>query len=299
MQYIFSSNVNFSGLLLMLTTLSLRIYFLMFFSFISTYAIAETNTLKVHNLTHQPHMDAEDDWNEIPYSSFTLKSISKGIKKTKVINIKAATYKNKVYFFANWPDEKQNSEHKPFIWNKSTSRYVRGPQREDRFALQFEMEGDYTSNWLEAKYFKADMWHWKSSRTAPANLIHDKYTIISDTKLTRSREIKTSKNKSIYIQRISDKGNSIYTSLRYGIYKGDKLPKYVINKHLSGSIIDVNAYSKWIKGKWYLEINRKLNTNHNDDVAFIKDKKVKFGIAVFNASPKEEHFISETLSIVF
>jgi len=66
-----------------------------------------------------------------------------------------------------------------------------------------------------------------------------------------------------------------------------------------GSITDVKAKGVWKNGMWLLEIKRKMDTGHPDDVVFVKGKAVKAGIGIFNHSETDDHTISETLIFQF
>jgi hypothetical protein len=62
----------------------------------------------------------------------------------------------------------------------------------------------------------------------------------------------------------------------YSIYKtGDRLPYFIVNRATmddgivyGGSRDDIRAGGGWINGKWSVEISRKLNTGHKDDIQF-------------------------------
>lgn len=272
-----------------------RTFYLIILLTVCTQSIMADNIIKVYSLDTMPVIDAADDWTQIPFTAVPLKSIQNHKNETRTILIKTAIHADNIYLFASWDDSKPGTEHKPFIWNNITSRYETGPEREDRLAIQFEIEGKYTTDWLAAKYFKTDMWHWRSSRSAPLNLMHDKTTIVSAKKMTRSRKLKSKDENDIYVKRPGNKGDKLYKTMRYGLYKGDKLPKYIFNPNASGSIADIKALSVWKNGKWFLEINRLLDTGHNDDVKFLTGSKVRAGLAVFDNSSNHDHFISNTL----
>ena len=88
-------------------------------------------------------------------------------KRLKVIGIIG----DEIYIFMQWDDATKDDQHKPFIWNSAQNKYVAGEQREDRLALQFEMDGEYTVNWLSGNSFEADTWHWKAARSNPIGLV--------------------------------------------------------------------------------------------------------------------------------
>jgi hypothetical protein len=215
------------------------------------------------------------------------------------LRIWAGHFNGMVYMALRWEDASPDRQHKPYVWDDQQQRYVAGKQREDRLAIQFEMSGDYDTNWLSGNEFTADMWHWKSARSAPVGLAHDKMTIISRSKLTRSFKASTSDGTEIYIRRPSDAGDEIYSSKRYGLRENKQMPKYILNNAASGSIADVKAGSLWQNGYWQLELARKLDTGHKDDVAFAVGKDVRGGIAVFNRSGDDDHVISQNLLFRF
>jgi hypothetical protein len=189
-------------------------------------------------------------------------------------------------------------EHKPFIWNEAKGRYVKGPQREDRIAIQFEISGEYDTNWYSGKEFVADMWHWKSFRSNPLGLVHDKLTVISKEKMRNSIKVDLPSGP-IYIKRPSDAGDRIYKSTRYGSKVNDVMPKYTLIENAQGSVADIRAKGVWADGVWRVEMSRAMNTGNDDDVVFNVGKAVKGGIAVFDGTGDDDHTISDTLIFQF
>lgn len=258
-------------------------------------------TLQVHTLESQPVLDGSaKDWKGCSLSQIPLtQNPEQGKSNVESVSIMAGIYGDTFFLFAQWKDASQDLIHKPFIWDETENRYVRGPQREDRFSIQFAMEGDYTTRWFSGNEFKADMWHWKSSRTNPAGLAQDKMTIITTQPVKRSYKTIAKNGKTIYLYRPSDAGGSIYSSKRYSEKQNPIMPKYFINPTQSGSIADVKAKGVWKDGIWRLELKRKLNTEHEDDLVFDPGHPVKAGIGIFNASETTDHNISDTLIFLF
>ena len=168
------------------------------------------------------------------------------------------------------------------------------PKSEDRLAMQFQISGEFTPDWRSVQESTADMWHWKSVRSNPIGLVHDKVIQISSSRLLRASEIE-GHNGPVYVLRSSDAGEKLYGTKRYS--KKDKavMPKYILNPNASGSIADIRAKGVWSNGRWHLELRRKLNTGHDDDVVFRPGETIKGAIAVFDGSENDDHNISNTL----
>jgi hypothetical protein len=279
----------------------LKVVLMLSFTYLIFQVSVSAQTIRVHYLTSEPDLDGSSaDWGSVNHVSVPLTPCFPNAKSdVKSVDVKVAVYKNDVYLFAEWDDSSYNIIHKPFIWYEKESRYIMGVQREDRFSIQFAIAGNYTTDWFSGKEFKADMWHWKSSRTNPIGLAQDKQTIISSQQMKRSYKTQARNGKTIYLFRPSDAGDKLYYSKRYGIKEKDIMPKYFLYDNPKGSIADVKAKGIWKKGKWFLEMRRKLDTGHDDDVVFLKGKKVAAGIGIFNHSKTDDHNISKVLMIQF
>ncbi len=116
-------------------------------------------TIMLSQLTSAPTLDGSDsDWNTITPTSLKLhKSTEKVTVEISSASIKAGIFEDEVYLLIQWQDKTKDDQHKPFVWNSAKNKYVAGDQMEDRLALQFEMEGNYTVNWVAGQSFKADM----------------------------------------------------------------------------------------------------------------------------------------------
>ncbi|NQU63116.1 MAG: hypothetical protein HQ517_02370 [SAR324 cluster bacterium] len=258
-------------------------------------------TIQVNKLGAAPVLDGNlNEWKKIESIQIPLKNTkSNGKSNVKSITVKAGTFKDQVFFLFQWKDTTLNANHKPFIWNKSSKKYENGTEKEDRMALQFGMEGDYTADWDSGNTFKADMWHWKAARSNPAGIFQDKMTILSSKKVKKAYKMRLKNGKEIYIKRPSDKGDKLYKTKRYSKKEKDVMPKYIVTKNPRGSIGDVKVKGVWKNGMWTLEVKRKMDTGHNDDVKFVAGKSYKAGFAVFNQSVNDDHNISETLTFKF
>lgn len=240
------------------------------------------------------------EWSAVNGVEIALRKI-RAEHKTEVdsITVKGGVFGDRIYFYLSWKDSTENVEHKPFVWDEQQGRYLQSTELEDRLALQFAMSGDYTTDWLSGNSFTADMWHWKAFRSNTLGLAHDKQTIISDKKLLRSYEGHTPQGVPVYIRRPSDSGDRLYRSQRYRERQEEKMSKYAMSTDPQGSIADIKAKGVWREGDWHLEISRKLNTRHADDVIFQPGQSVRGGIAVFDGTGDDDHRVSDTLIFQF
>lgn len=262
-------------------------------------ATTELQVIPIVKLKSAPLTDGSgEEWKEIPSVEIPLVYLGKP-DLVKTVSVKAGVYADEVYFYSEWEDSTEDTLHKPNAWNEAKQKYVEGSQREDRFALEFAMQGDYDANWFSGKEFKADMWNWKAGRTNPINISHDKMTIISRQVLAESYKGILPDGSPIYIQRPNDSGEEPYEAKRYFKKQQDLMPKYMPREQLPKGTDDIKAKGLWKDGKWHLEQSRKLDTHQADDVRFTLDSPVKGAIAVFDHDDNERHYISQTLLFQF
>lgn len=269
------------------------------FAVLSPAALAQT--IVVSTLTQAPQIDGQDsDWDKVPAQVIMLVPFTQnsGLQSRELI-IKAGQFQGQVFFYLQWPDNTENITHKTYVWNEAKQRYKKGTDLEDRLAMQFEISGEYSTDWPNAHDFVADTWHWKAARSNPLGLAHDKIATLSSKKLLRAASIPSPDGSKRYVFRESDEGTRLYKTLRYVKKEQELMPKYELFPNPSGSIADVKARGIWRNGSWHLELSRKLDTGHSDDAQFFSSQTVRGGIAVFDASPDESHIISETLVFQF
>lgn len=259
----------------------------------------ELQIIPVASLKSAPLTDGSaEDWHEVPGVKIPLIYLGQP-EQVKTVLFKAGVFGDEVYFYSEWEDSTEDILHKPHMWDQTKQKYIEGPQREDRFALEFAMEGDYDANWFSGKEFKADMWNWKAGRTNPIRISHDKMTIISRQSMPESYKAKLADGSLIYIQRPNDSGEEPYITKRYFKKQHDLMPKYAPREALVKGTDDIKAQGVWKNGKWHLEQSRKLDTQQRDDVRFALNTTVKGAIAVFDHDDNERHFISPTLLFKF
>ncbi|TXH67800.1 MAG: hypothetical protein E6Q83_16050 [Thiothrix sp.] len=285
----------------------MRILLLALLSFLSSSLLAnlavaqdtELQIIPVVPLKTAPSLDgSSQDWLDVPGVEIPLVYLSQPVQ-TKTVLFKAGVFKDQVYFYSEWEDSTEDIFHKPHVWDESKAKYVEGPQREDRFALEFAMSGDYDANWYSGKEFKADMWNWKAARTNPIQISHDKMTVISRSALPESYRASLPDGSFLYIQRPNDSNEEPYETKRYFKKQQDLMLKYIPREQLHKGTDDIKAKGVWSAGKWHLEQSRLLDTQQVDDVKFALGTSVKAAIAVFDHDDNERHFTSKTLVFQF
>ncbi len=263
--------------------------------------LLQAETIRMQSLEKAPVLDGkDDDWGNLKATVIPLhKTIPQAKTTVTEVSVKAGIFGDEVFFYAQWADPTESILHKPFVWNDTQQKYVESELREDRFALEFKMTGDYSTDWLGGQSFTADIWHWKAARTNPLGHASDQRTIISRDKLLRAYEGVAQDGKPLYILRPWDAGEMPYTTKRYSQKQEATMPKYVANPAAKGSTMDVYAKGVWHEGQWHLELKRQLQTGHDDDIMFVRGQSVQGGIAIFESSNNDDHAISDVLTFQF
>ncbi len=211
------------------------------------------------------------------------------------VELKAAVRGDRIYLLAIWEDSTESRLHKPYKWDEATGKYKRTQQLEDRFAVSIAMTGDFSANKVDGAEFTADVWHWKASRSDPAGVAHDKMWRVSRSTFPKAKEFKSPDGSTMYMRRMSDKGDRLYKPLKYTTRQDDVMPRYRVNLKPSGSIADVQAKSVWKNGRWYLEMSRLLNTGNADDAVIPRTGEIKIAVAGFNDVDGNSHSTSEII----
>lgn len=274
-----------------------------FYFLIATLTVTgvHAKTINISELSFIPTVDGLDsEWRDVKSTTIPLsKTVPNGKSDVDSVTVKFGVSGDNICFLFHWSDSTHNRQHKPFIWNDEQGKYVTGPQREDRLAIQFAMDGDYDTNWMSGKNFAADTWHWKSARTNPIGVAQDKMTVISKHRMKRAYKGEAEDGATIYIKRPSDSGDKLYRTKRYSVREQQIMPKYIMSQNPQGSIADVKAKGLWSNGAWNLEGCRKLDTGNVDDVVFSKGSVIKGGISIFNQSGDADHNHSEIVTFKY
>ena len=60
----------------------------------------------------------------------------------KKITLKSLHTDNELFFLVQYPDDKEERQHKTLTWDSEMELYRAGPQREDSFVIKWSMEPD-------------------------------------------------------------------------------------------------------------------------------------------------------------
>ena len=84
----------------------------------------------------------------------------------------------------------------------------------------------------------------------------------------------------MYLLRGGDSGKSAYQEKIALDYQGPFTPRFS-NRRPVGSRADIQARGCWREGVWTVELARKLDTGHDDDVAFTVGGEYLFTVSCY------------------
>ncbi|KPA17206.1 Cytochrome c-552/DMSO reductase-like, heme-binding domain protein [Candidatus Magnetomorum sp. HK-1] len=203
------------------------------------------------------------------------------------VTLKAVYSNTRIYFFVTFDDPDESRIHKAWIWNKNMNIYTIGPEREDTFVFKWNMTPNPVDlSILSDDSYVTDIWFWKANRTDPAGYADDKIAHLDSYKIEKSKKIVSKSGKIMYIKRKGDEGKPSYQSIIYANYQGDNLQNF--KKQIpTKSRADIKAKGVWTNGKWTIELGRKLNTGHLDDIQFDIEKVYQFGISRYEIAGRK------------
>lgn len=213
------------------------------------------------------------------------KTVAKGVfpqnsGKATEVTLRSVHTDTHVFVLVRFRDETRDDQaHKPWVWDAGKGAYVEGPEREDMFALAFEHTGPFTGDMLSPDEAVWDVWHWKATRTNPQGFAMDRSHRYTRQQWEGKGKSHTARNgEAIWIARPEDAGDTVEKKQPAPASRAaDVVPQYLPGTP-SGSAADVRAKARWSDGWWTLELERKLDTGHPDDVAF--DPKRTYRMAV-------------------
>ncbi len=259
---------------------------------VAAFPAAAQNAIGAVTLSAPIQVDGDPgDWDGVPSHRIELT----GPGGVDAVEMKFGIHGDTIYVLTVWRDATESRLHKPYRWDEQMLSYRRTRDLEDRFAISFPMSGDFSHNKLSGAEFTADVWHWKASRSDPAGIAHDKMWRVSRSEFPGAKRFTGPDGQPVYVHRPSDAGDRLYRAVKHETKVEDVMPRYEVNLSPRGSIADVRARGVWRDGRWYLEMARKLDTGHEDDVVIPAVGRIAFAVAGFSDVDNEKHSVSETL----
>src|SRR3990170_4456940 len=166
---------------------------------------------------------------------------------------------------------------------------------------------------LKAEGSFLDLWQWRAYRSSPVGYAGDDYVLeyrlsdggrspfttpaqpsfMYDQAKTGFRAIPESRLNELLPRLPLIMGTNavpVDPTARFAV--GDLLPQNVLRTP-DGSGADILANGSWARGRWVVELRRKLITGNPDDKPFVAGRVYRFGLAVFNDMVSNRyHFIS-------
>jgi len=166
---------------------------------------------------------------------------------------------------------------------------------------------------LKAEGSFLDLWQWRAYRSSPVGYAGDDYVLeyrlsdsgrspftspaqpafMYDQAKTGFRAVPEARFAELLPRLPLIMGNTavpLDPAVRFAV--GDLLPRNILRTP-DGSGADVLANGSWARGRWVVELRRKLVTGNADDKPFAAGRVLRFGLAVFNDKVSNRyHFIS-------
>lgn len=239
------------------------------------------------------------DWQTIAIQP-ALEGDSKNRTGELVVQLKVGVVEERIFFAARWPDSAPDTAYKPWEWKKK--KYKRAKDRDDMFAVRFDLAGDFNTCMIEDADYQVDVWLWSAGRSNQKGYANDMWHLITQKVLENAAEFDTPSGKKVYIKKSADAGMPGFENnkpKRRNKFEGDVLSGIELTRGPKGSIADVAAKGVWKDGFWHLELSRLLHTGHDDDVTLAGIDTKRGQIAVFNKGFAEHKSVSEELLFSF
>lgn len=260
--------------------------------------------IPVGQLTAAPTVDGvleewgNEGWIQAPVHP-AMENDEQNLTGNLEVAIKVGVFGNRFYLAARWPDSEADIHYKPWKWEKN--QYKRGKNRDDMFAVRFQMEDAYDGCMFTKIDYRVDVWLWSAGRSNPVGMAEDLMHILSTKPLENAAEYEMPAGGMIYIRKPRDAGDAPYENSQPDLkkFQGDELPGVVYPNKGSGSAADVTAKGIWAAGYWNLEMSRLLDTGQPDDRAFTPGSRILGAVAVFNKGASEHKSVSDQLLFDF
>lgn len=276
-------------------------------------------------------------WDKAKAQVISFEGKEKFTEKKATVATKAVYTKDDVYFLFKWNDPTLSVTKG--AWKYDGQKWTHQKGNEDRISLLFEINRiknfatkgcaivchlpPGAPNAKDGKFGtstageKGDLWHWKAARSDPAGFADDTWlTKITEEKGGRKsdagkggdqKNMTEDKSKPKYMLAPGNKlgkhdvllASQTVEITDYAQFKAGDTITYRMPKKPEGSRSDIKAMSRHADGGWTVMLYRKLDTGHEDDVAFNSRKKYNFAMALFDDSGDEDSYDSEVVTLDF
>ncbi|MFQ6110902.1 MAG: ethylbenzene dehydrogenase-related protein [Nitrospinota bacterium] len=301
-------------------------------------AFAE-RTVTAKKVKKGPVIDGKVDkvWRKVRASRIPVKEGKIG---DITVTMKALYDSEYVYFLFRWPD-KTMSQNRVYVWTGEGWKKRKGNEDRLGLLWDIkgnlkdfgtkgcdaichkEKKGDKEIFFMKADSpdQRGDVWHWKAQRSNPVGYADDQYlqhVVASEgeEKTGRKGDKKTAGSYKKNWDKKRKAPKFIHKAGKWGpvllkkdavplkpgtsVEKGAVVPREVLERPV-GSRGDIDAGGRYAKGRWTLELRRKLRTGNPDDVQFDTSKSYFFGLAIFDNTSEKEHSFTkgEAYKLVF
>ncbi len=191
----------------------------------------------------------------------------------------AVTDGDMLYLLFTWNDPDEDAENRTWIWDAGSKTYRQGDGLDDGIAIQFAMDSP-----KKGGDTRHDLWLWRAGREGRGEYATDATLTVSKRPLSASSYVELQDGVGVWMRQAPDEGRLPYERQLPMEYRGDRLPGYVIRQP-EGSAANVRARGAFSNGRWTVELMRKLDTRHPDDLAFAIGKNILFQVSLLE---KEE-----------
>lgn len=217
----------------------------------------------------------EGVWAELPEIT-TLDASSQ-----RPIRLKAFHNGQDIFFWVAYPDSAASESHKSWIWDPTEQIYKPGNDQEDMLVLKWRISGENLSFSPDLLVpHTADIWFWKACRSNPSGYLDDKRHEVTVESQPGSLALPSTRYGTLFLRRIGDEGKEAYTEKFFFEYQGDTLLRFYPQEP-SGSHADIRGRGRWSDGYWTIEIQRAIQTGHEDDVQFEMGRTYLFAVSLY------------------
>lgn len=264
----------------------------------------EMRTFEPSVTSTEPVIDGDlSDWKPDEFQTLPITSAIEDDKKNRVgqsnVDLAIRIVGDRIFFAARWADSSESLMYRPWVWRGT--RYRRGPEQDDKFALRFEISGEYNRSMIVDADYVVDVWVWSSARSNLIGIAEDQIHTISTKPIENAPEYESESGKIIFIDRTDDSGTHGIDSKKPAnpkVKTKSRLESIDVVGTAHGSIADVSARGVWQDGYWTTEFSRKLVTGNADDRSFNSGDSIRFQVAVFDESQEEHKSISEPAFLI-